>query len=813
MIIKISRNLLLRRMLLYACLSWNIALFAQDITIAGSVFDGRTGAPLPFATIAVTDVNSGQLITGSVSNDLGHFSVRGDLQGAYMIKVTYMGFTEKQIDVLIGELNQHYDLGRIELLPESETLDEVSVSAIQSELSRQLEKKTFRLEDMIARSGGSVLEAMKVLPGVTVDQEGKIILRGSDKVVVLINGKQSSLTGFGNQKGLDNIPASNVESIEIINNPSSKYEARGMAGIINIIYKKENQEGLNADIGFTYGIGALTKPRVDLPTELGSFGPNSKYIPSLNMNYRKGKMNFFLLAESMLLKDLPNNEFTTRYYEDGRSTVSQVPENRTQQHHILNGGLEFAFNNRNALVLSGIYDWEKHVDTAQVPYFNLATDQRYRYITWMEEEITGYMNYAANFTHKFVQPGHEFEARLQYTRGWEDETYHINDSSEYRQGRDNTNILAVEHTTSFTTDYTKPLKSGRFEAGGKFQVRYLPVEYSVIAGQNSIIYPGMGSWSDWGENIYALYGNYVLEKSAYNIEAGLRTEYTSVFYNMDPANIYYEENDAYNYLGLFPSLRLSYKPGHMHRFSAFYNRRIDRPGEPELRIFAKSDDHELLKVGNPYLRPQYTQSFELAYRLKWSSGMMYLAGYHRIITDPYMRIYTADTSNIDYDVIVKIYANTGSATNTGVELVFGQQLLKFWKISGNTNFYRNAIDAYTGEVRFPYVHTFKIASSEENTWDAKLSNQLKINNNLEIQVSAIYMAPKNIPQGRQYARSSIDLGLSLKILEGKGTVNLSASDILNTYGIRQDIEGEGFSAAYENYYETQIIRLGLKYRL
>jgi outer membrane receptor protein involved in Fe transport len=530
------------------------------------------------------------------------------------------------------------------------------------------------------------------------------------------------------------------------------------------------------------------------------------------MNYRKQKINIFLLGETMLLRHLPNNEFTTRYYEDGRTTVSQVPENRTQQHHIVNGGLEFDFKNRNSLVISGIYDWEKHQDTAQVPYIDLATSQRYRYITWNEEEITGYMNYAADFTHKFYQPGHELEARVQYTRGWEDETYFINDSSEYREGRDITNILAVEHTIGLQTDYTKPMKSGRLEAGGKFQVRRLPVEYTVTPGQNSIIYPGMGIWSDWGENIYAAYGNYVLEKNAYDIEAGLRAEYTGVYYDMDPANIYYEENDYYDYFDLFPSVRISYKPNQKHRLSAFYNRRIDRPGEPELRIFAKSDDHELLKVGNPYLRPQFTQSFELAYRLKWSSGMFYLAGYHRFIQDPYMRIYTADTTNADYDVIIKIYANTGSATNTGLELVFSQQILDFWKLSGNANLYRNSIDAYTGEVRFPYVHTFEISPSETYTWDTKISNQFKVNDRMEFQISALYLAPKNIPQGRQYARSSLDLGASWKILEGKGVISFSATDILNTYGIQQEINGEGFRAEYENYYETQVFRIGMKYR-
>lgn len=787
-------------------------LCAQDISISGRVVEGDSDAPLAFATAALYELNSETLVSGAVCDGEGRFEIIGAFQGTYTIRVSFVGMEEHRENLLVGELNEIFDLGNIRLFPLAESLEEARVTARKSSLSAEMDRLSFDAEDLVAQAGGSVLDAMKTMPGVTVDQEGRVILRGSDKVVVLIDGKQSSLTGFGNQKGLDNIPVANIEKIEIINNPSAKYDARGMAGIINIIYKKEREEGLNGDVGFAYGIGALTKAKADLPSELGSYSTNSKYIPSLNMNYRRSKVNVFLQSEAMFLNQLPNNEFTTRYYDDGRITASQVPENRTQQHYILKGGVDFLFNDRNTLTISGIYDWEKHVDTAQVPYMDLLTGDRYRYITWMEEEITGYMNYAAIFKHKFAQAGHELDFSAQYTRGWEDETYHLNDSSAIRQGRDVTNILATEHTTNLQLDYVKPLKNGRLEAGSKVQVRRLPVDFTVWPGENSVIYPGLGDWSDWGENMYAAYANYVYEVTHVDVEAGLRAEQTNVFYDIDPANIYYDQNDAYDYFDFFPNVRLSYKMNQRHRLSAFYNRRIDRPGEPELRIFAKSDDQELLKIGNPYLRPQFTQSFELAYRLKWESGMFFLAGYYKLIDDPYMRVYTADTSNASYDVIVKTYANTGAAKNAGMELVFSQQILDIWLLSGNATFYRNTIEAYEGSLLFPYPHAFTIGQSAENTWDAKLSNTFTINENLELQLTAVYFAPKNIPQGRELARSSMDVGISQKVFQGKGEISFSASDIFNNFGIRQEIVGEGFRATYENYYETQVFRIGLKYK-
>jgi outer membrane receptor protein involved in Fe transport len=442
----------------------------------------------------------------------------------------------------------------------------------------------------------------------------------------------------------------------------------------------------------------------------------------------------------------------------------------------------------------------------------MDTWKRYRIWHWNEEEITGYMNYSVNFNHKFAEPGHKLDARFQYTKGWEDESYFLNDSSAIRQGKDATHILATEHTTNVTVDYVKPLRSGRLEAGTKMQWRRLPVEYTITPGENSIIYPGMGDWSDWGEDIYAAYLNYVYENEKFEVEGGLRAENTSVFYTIAPENIYYPENDSYSYFELYPNVRLTLKIDNSNRISAFYNRRVDRPGEPELRIFPKYDDPELLKVGNPYLRPQFSQTFELAYKRLWESGSVFLSGYHRIIKDAFQRVYSLDNSNPDYSIMNKIYQNTGSAQNTGIELIFSQQVIDRWKLSGSFNGYNNVIDAYNGTLYFPYKRSFSIEATTDKTWDAKLNNQFELEKGWEIQLTGVYYAAKNIPQGKQMARSSVDLGIKKEILEGKGEITFSFSDILNNFGIRQEYYGEGFTALYENYYETQVARLGFKYK-
>ncbi|NIJ46307.1 outer membrane receptor protein involved in Fe transport [Wenyingzhuangia heitensis] len=787
-------------------------MFSQQKTLVSGTLKTAQQKAIPFVTVTLQRVDV-KTVKQGFSNEKGLFVFEDVTPGNYQLIYTSLGFTERTEKLYVGGINPYINVGNIVLTEDIAQLSAVEIKTQQAVASKSLEKKTFDLDNVISQSGGSVLDVMKGMPGISVDQEGKVLLRGSDKVLVLIDGQQSSLTGFGNQKGLDNIPATNIEKIEIINNPSAKYDASGNAGAINIIYKKEKKEGLNGSIGFTQGIGVLSKKKKDLPTQLGSYSFTPKYIPSLDLNYVKNKVAFFLQSEVLLQEKLPNNEFTTRNYDNGTNTISQVPENRKQVHYIVKGGVDFNIDENNKLKISSIYDWEKHTDTAQVPYIDLNTGNRYRYTNWREEEITGYFNVAADYEHKFLEPGHNLKARIQYIKGWEDETYHVNDSLNATPSRDITNILATEHIYVGNVDYTNPFGSGKLETGVKVQHRDLPVEYTVTpdANGNSIVYDNMGNNSNWQETIYAAYANLIYETPTYDIEGGVRAEQTSVVYDVDENNAYFaKKQDAYDYFELFPNIRWTYKLTSKQKVSLFYNRRIDRPGEPELRMFAKSDDHELLKVGNPYLRPQFTQSGEIAYRTRWNKSSLFVAAYYKYIDNPYMRVYGA-ADNDGVPVVIKSYANTGSATNAGLELIYDQELLDFWKLSGNVNVYQNNINGFVGTILFPTEQTFNVEDRNEITWDAKINSTWSLKNDLQLQLSYVYLAPKNIAQGRQLYRSSLDFGAKKKIWKGKGELSFAVSDILNQYALRQKIKANGFTALYENYYETQVIRMGLKY--
>ena len=263
-------------------------LFAQQklVTISGEVKDKMSKELLPYVNIVLKTKIDSAFAAGTITDESGRFSLSGVKPGEYILEATFIGYETNRQSLFVGSLSPFLDISAIELGEAIETAGEVIITAKKDELGGKMDKKTFSVEDNISQGGGSVLQTMQNLPGVTI-QDGKVQLRGNDKVTILIDGKQTALTGFGSQAGLDNIPASSIERIEIINNPSSKYDANGNAGIINIIMKKDKQEGFNGKVGIAGGVGALWIKKENLPSIRPQYRFTPKINPSLSFNYRK----------------------------------------------------------------------------------------------------------------------------------------------------------------------------------------------------------------------------------------------------------------------------------------------------------------------------------------------------------------------------------------------------------------------------------------------------------------------------------------------------------------------------------------------
>ena len=288
-----------KTILLFIIILCSTNAFAQNATISGIVKEKATTNTMPYVSVTIKSEKDSTLIVGTITNEEGRFTLTNVKQGRYYIEVTFIGYATQRQPLYVGNLNSFLDAGTIELSEDAKILDAVEVTAKQDEVSGKMDKKSYTLENNISQSGGSVLQAVQNLPGVTV-QEGKVQIRGSDKVIVLIDGKQTALTGFGNQTSLDNIPASAIEKIEIINNPSAKYDANGNAGVINIVYKKNKQEGFNGKVGLAAGLGALWIKQENLPTIRPQYQNTPKFNPTLSLNYKKRKLIYSFRAITCL---------------------------------------------------------------------------------------------------------------------------------------------------------------------------------------------------------------------------------------------------------------------------------------------------------------------------------------------------------------------------------------------------------------------------------------------------------------------------------------------------------------------------------
>jgi outer membrane receptor protein involved in Fe transport len=779
------------------------------VTVSGLIKDAKNKAPIEYANIVVKQKIDQKFITGTITDSLGRFKLADLSAGNYSLEFTIVGYQKKSQDITVGSLNAFLDLGEIILTEEAQTLNTVNVvgQGNTDGLSDKMDKKTFTLGNNVAQSGGSVLQAMQNLPGVTL-QDGKIQLRGNDKVAVLVDGKQNAMTGFGTQTGLDNIPASAIERIEIINNPSSKYDANGNAGIINIIYKKNKQEGFNGKIGLTTGLGSLWERRENLRTIRPQFQSTPKINPSLSLNYRKNKLNTFLQGDYLYTQTLNRNEFATRTYNDGTTINQQVKRNRTTDYTTVKTGIDWNPDEQNSLTISGYFNREKIIDKGDVPYFNGNFSQRLRLWQFLEDEVKYTATGSASYQHKFKQPGHLLNVGLNYTWHREDEKYFFTNIMPTFTGEDAFALLSDEHVADFNLDYIRPLKQGRIEMGLKFRRRTIPTDMQFFPGLNSPIDVNAGGWADYKETIPAAYANYVLETNHFEMEAGLRFEYVKVQYDVNPNHNTYQ-SDGYDYARPFPNLRLAYKIDENNKLSIFYNRRVDRPNEVDIRIFPKYDEPELLKVGNPTLRPQFTNTVELGYRLNWKKGNIYSSLYHKMINATITRIATQAPGNT---ILYNIFQNAGRSYQTGGEIMLQQELSPWYSFNTSVAIYRNKINAFTVTNRYPVPTVYSMVEESITSGNVKLNNLFKLKDQTQIQFSGVYLAKDVIPQGTIGARFSVDLGVKKQIQKGKGELFLNGTDMLGTLKTKRSIIGNGFTYNSTDYLETQVFRIGYSYK-
>ncbi|MCL9805639.1 TonB-dependent receptor [Flavobacterium amniphilum] len=785
----------------------NLTAQNKMATLSGAVKDKSSRSPLSFVNVILKSAEGNKQITATITNEEGRYSFSDIHSGNYNLEFSFVGYKTILHPVYVGSLSEFLDQGTIEMETESQILEEVTVVSKQNSVSGKMDKKTFSLADNISQNGGSALQAMQNLPGVTV-QDGKVQLRGNDKVTVLIDGKQTAMTGFGNQSGLDNIPASAIEKIEIINNPSAKFDANGNAGIINIVYKKNKKEGFNGKVGLTSGLGSLWQRKENLPTIRPQYTLTPKVNPTVSLNYRKNKVNLFFQGDYLYTETLNKNEYVNRNYDDGTIINQQLKRNRDTHFTTIKSGVDWIFNDQNTLTVSGLFGSEKIIDHGDQPFFNADYSERLRLWQFLEDELKTTVMGTVSYQHKFKEAGRLLNVGFNYTFHRENEKYFFDNILPSSSSKDSFKLLSDESVVDLNIDYIRPLKKGRIETGFKFRNRNIPTNMKFFPGNNSPIDADAGGKATYEEIIPAVYSNYIYETNKIEAEIGLRLEYLDLEYEVNPDHPTYK-TDGYSYFEPFPNFRLAYKLNENNKISLFYNRRIDRPNEVDIRIFPKYDDAEIIKVGNPGLRPQFTNSIELGFKRNLKKGYVYSALYHRFANATITRIAsTVPDSNLIY----AIFQNAGRSYNTGTEIIVSQDIAKWYSSNLNLNAYYNQINAFTVQNLYPEPNTFSAGTQRIFSGNVKWNNKLHLSKKTDAQLSFVYLAPDVIPQGKIKSRFSVDLGIKKSVQEGKGEFFINASDLFNTFVIRKKIQGKEFSYTSNDYYETQVVRLGYNYK-
>ncbi len=762
--------------------------------VIGSILDAASGQPLPFATISIYDLQD-ELIEGNITDDEGSFSIEVPF-GSYYGLVEFMGYDAlKTAELQLSRDNNTLDLKEVRLTATTSNLDEVVVQGEKTLMELSLDKRIFNVGKDLANAGGTASDILMNLPSVSVDPEGNVQLRGSANVRILVDGKPSGLVSFKGSSGLRQLPASMVERVEIITNPSARYEAEGMAGVINIILKKENNQGFNGSFEVIAGH----------PVNLGL---------AANLNYRHKKINWFInygIAHRRVQRE--GTLYQETYAPDATfiSDQSTTGEVRSLNNNI-RGGLDYYFNENSVLTASYMLrrsDAHRITDIRYDDYYsNLNQLDSYTLRRQDETEAEPNSEYIISYKRNFEQKGHELITAFTYLDYWENSDQVFTQSTYKPDGTEEPSKALVQTSLNdefekqylLQVDYTKPIGSeGKFETGLRTSFRDMENDF-VVKERNSEgefeALPGLDNIFLYEENIQAVYGILGNKTNKLSYQAGLRAEWTNVTTTLVKTN----EVNPRNYANLFPSAHLTYNVSTDDAFQLSYSRRIRRPFYNDLSPYVTFSDARNYFSGNPDLEPEFTNAYELGHIKYFDQGSVFSTVYYRSTKDKIDRIRTVD----DQGNASTIAQNLLSEQSFGVEFTTDYSPFEWWKLNLNFNFFYADIDG--SNILDSYQAT-------TYTWFARQSSRFTLANGLDIQVRANYEAPQKTAQGVRKGIFFTDLSASKDIIKGRGTLILNVMDVFNSRRNRYTIEGENFITRGNFLNVRRQINLTLSYRI
>jgi ferric enterobactin receptor len=766
-----------------------------DATVKGKVIDSLTTVPLGFASIRIFKTADGKLVNGDITGENGEFSIKLPY-GNYYGEVEFMGYGAHAIgEFSLSKEMAVKDLGSIHLSGTSSTLNEVVVEADKSTMVLALDKKIFNVGKDLANAGGNATDILTNIPSVSVDPEGNVKLRGSDNVRILIDGKPSGLVSFKGGSGLSQLQASMIERVEVITNPSARYEAEGMAGIINIVLKKERNQGFNASFE-------------------GITGQPANFGGAANLNYRHKKVNFFVNysiayritpGRGALYQELRGTNADSLLNQKNESTLTGFNNN-------IRGGLDIYFTEKSILTGSYLFrrsDVNRITDIRYEDYLNTPDNLlSYTLRRQDEDEIEPNSEYSLIYKKSFKGKDHTLVAELKFLDNWESSQQLFTEHNFQPDGTEDNDRSVIQTSFNdefekqylFQIDYIRPIgKEGKFEAGFRSSFRDMVNDFVVNerndAGEDVAI-PGLDNVFVYDENIHAVYGILGNKKNKFTYQAGLRAEWTDVKTTLRETN----EVNPRKYANLFPSAHFTFDLPKDNALQLSYSRRVRRPFYNDLSPFMTFSDRRNFFSGNPDLDPEFSNVFEVGHLKYFEKGSLSSAVYYRGSKGKIDRIRTVNSEGNS----VTITENLRSEDAYGVEFASDYSPFKWWKLDLNFNFFYADIDGSN------IVETYKATTY---SWFARQSSRFMLSGNFDLQLRGNYEAPQQTAQGKRKSLYYVDLSMSRDIFKGDGTIYFNVLDVFNTRKARSITEGANFYTESNFQQRRRQINLTLSYRI
>jgi len=748
-------------------------LAAQEnpIPISGKVVESASRQPVEYATVVVKRLLDDELVDGTTTAEDGTFNLSTPTAEVYL-EVSFIGF-ETQIISDLKIKNGKADLGTITVSEDEQTLEEVVVRAEKSQTEFKLDKRVFNVGQDLSSTGASALEVLNNVPSVTVNIEGQIRLRGSAGVQILINGKPSVLTSEGGN-ALGTLTADMIERIEVITNPSAKYEAAGTSGIINIVIKKEEKRGFNGSVTLNTGV------------------PNNHSL-GLSVNNRTEKFNLFSqlgighrtfpqIART-INRDLSNNN-TTTVSSDGVSD-----KNETFFNIIL--GTDYHINSYNVISLTGHFAYELETEFSDTDFTFLNSNNSVTSIENRDEETEA------------VNPKYQYE--LQYKKDFPDNEEHtllfsalgsffgkdqtsefvntnLSNNEDVSRQRTRTDFLEGEYT--FKLDYTQPFdEQFTLETGAQYVITDVTNDFGVSNFENNEWEedPNLTNVFDYDQKVLGVYGTGAYEGDRFGVKLGLRLENT----DLRTLLINSGEGNIQQFTNLFPSGHTSYKVSDNFSMQAGYSRRIYRPNLWDLNPFTNIRNNFSVSTGNPLLLPEFTDSYEVTSIYDWETFSFNVAVYHRYTTDVIEEVARFEEvpeligrneelgnqdpeANENQKVSLTRPENIGTNNSTGVELNAKYNPVEWWTVNADFNY-----NYFSREGEFESV-SFDFTGDQ---WSGRVTNKFKLPADIDFEFIGNYQSGYVTVQGEVSGFAFADLGLRKKMMKGKTILNLSIRDI------------------------------------